>query len=216
MPSPPRELHLVIENENDVRRGVRALRRGCEIMKRIHDATGDPPLRRTTPGFEGLARVIVNQQLSTASAAAIWGRLIGSHAPLAPERLLALDDADLRAAGLSQGKMRTLRALATEVVSGRLDLDGLTAESDETIHAALTAVRGIGPWTADIFLLYCLGRRDAFAAGDLALQVAVERVFDLRQRPTKEQLLEIADRWRPWRAVAARLLWAHYALRPTA
>src|SRR5690606_22035289 len=149
--------------------------------------------------------------LSTASAAAIWGRLAVACSPFAPERLLDLTDADLRGVGLSQGKMRTLKALATEVASGRRDLDRLGAESDEAIPAALTAVHGIGPWTADIFLLFCLGRPDAFAAGDLALQVAVERAFELRARPTKEELLEIAERWRPWRAVAARLLWAHYS-----
>lgn len=211
MPPRSRPTLLIIETEQDVRRGVRVLRRTCAVLKRIHDVNGDPPLRRVAPGFEGLARVIVNQQLSTASAAAIWGRLAVACSPFAPERLLDLTDADLRGAGLSQGKMRTLKALATEVASGRLDIDRLAGESDEAIHAALTAVHGIGPWTADIFLLFCLGRPDAFAAGDLALQVAVERAFELQARPTREELLGIAERWRPWRAVAARLLWAHYS-----
>jgi DNA-3-methyladenine glycosylase II len=216
MPPISRRSRIIIETEDDVRRGIRALRRACDVMKRIHLETGDPPLRRIAPGFEGLARVVVNQQLSTASAAAIWGRLSAACAPFSAQKLLGLSDAELRAAGLSLGKMRTLRALAAEVAAGRLDIEQLVSESDETIHIALTAVHGIGPWTADIFLLFCLGRRDAFAAGDLALQIAVERAFGLRQRPTKDELLVIADRWRPWRAVAARLLWAHYALRPKA
>jgi len=198
-----------IDTEDDVREGVRALRRKCEIIRRIHDATGEPPLRRHVSGFEGLARIVVGQQVSVASAAAIWGRFQAVVQPMTAAGLMPLADERLRAAGLSRPKIRTLRAIS-DAVSAGLDLEGLAARNDEEVRQALMAVSGIGPWTADVYLLFCLGRADAFAAGDLALQVAAQHAFALNERPDAEALVALAERWRPWRGVAARLLWAYY------
>jgi DNA-3-methyladenine glycosylase II len=206
--TPPRL--RIIAGDSDVRDGVRALRRKCAIMRRVHDLAGDPPLRRRPAGFEGLARIIVGQQLSVASATAIWTRTVAACAPFEPRTMLALTDKQMAAAGLSRPKIRTLRAIAAACTDG-LDLARFEHASDEEIHAALTQVTGIGPWTADVFIMFCLGRADAWAPGDLALQIAAQQALELSERPDKVAMLELAERWRPWRAVAARLLWAYYA-----
>jgi DNA-3-methyladenine glycosylase II len=200
----------LIEAEADLRDGVRALRRRCEVMRRVHDLAGAPPLRRMPAGFEGLARIVVGQQLSVASAAAIWARTLAACQPFEPAVLLALRDKRLAKAGLSRPKIRTLRAVASACQDG-LDLTELESASEEEVHARLTEVNGIGPWTADIFIMFCLGRADAWAPGDLALQIAAQHAFELDDKPGKEELLALAERWRPWRGVAARLLWAYYA-----
>lgn len=202
----------IIETADDIRTGMRALRRKCAHLRRVHDLTGDPPLRRRPAGLEGLARIVVGQQLSTASAAAIWSRLEAAVAPLSAEALLAASDEVLRGAGLSTPKIRTLRNVARAVSDGALAIESLGALPDEAVHEQLTCIPGIGPWTADIFIMFCLGRRDAFAAGDLALQVAAEGAMGLGYRPAAQELLELAERWRPWRGVAARLLWAYHPI----
>lgn len=202
----------IIETAEDIRAGMRALRRKCPHLRRVHDVTGDPPLRRRPAGFEGLARIVVGQQLSTASAGAIWSRLEAAVTPLDAHGLLSADEAVLRAAGLSAAKIRTLRNIARAVADGALAIETLASLPDDVIHEQLTAVPGIGPWTADIFIMFCLGRRDAFAAGDLALQVAAAGALGLERRPTAAELLELAERWRPWRGVAARLLWAYHPI----
>lgn len=202
----------IIETEADLERGIRALRRKCAIMRRVHDATGLPPLRRREPGFDGLARIIVGQQVSVASADAIWQRCEGAIRPFTPEAVAKLDDEALRSAGLSRPKVRTFRAIAEAATSSKLDFATMHLAADEEVYSALTSISGIGPWTADIFLIMCLGRRDAFAAGDLALQIAAQDAYELTSRPNIEELLELAEDWRPWRAVAARLLWSYYRL----
>jgi DNA-3-methyladenine glycosylase II len=202
---------LIIETEDHIRTGVRALRRKCPILRHAHDVAGYPPLRRNQAGFEGLARIIVGQQLSIASAAAIWGRFEAALRPLDADKILAAPDDVLRAAGLSGGKVRTLRAISAAVTSGQLDLDALATAPESTVHESLRQVSGIGPWTADIYLMFCLGRADAFAAGDLALQIAAAIAAKQGERLTLAELEEMAERWRPWRGVAARLLWAYYA-----
>lgn len=188
---------------------MRALRRKCEVICRITDTTGEPPLRRREPGFEGLARIIVGQQLSIASATAIWARLESAFPGLPANRLLSADEPTLRSLGLSGPKIRCLRAAAEAVTAG-LDLPSLATAPEQDIHDRLTAIHGIGPWTADIFIMFCLGRADGFAAGDLALQIAAQHAFALPARPTASELIEVAERWRPWRGVAARILWAWY------
>jgi DNA-3-methyladenine glycosylase II len=205
---PPR----LIETEADLQDGIRALRRKCAIARLMHDAAGVPPLRRRPAGLEGLARIVVGQQLSVASAGAIWARTAALVDPFEAPRLLSTPDEALRAAGLSAGKVRTLRAIA-DAIEGGLDLEGMSHLPEEDVHAALTAVTGIGPWTADIFIMFCLGRADGFAAGDLALQVALQMAADLETRPTAKELALFAERWRPWRSVAAHLLWAYYKVR---
>jgi len=200
----------IIATEADIRAGVKALRRKCPTMRHVHDTAGDPPLRRRAAGFEGLARVIVGQQLSVASAAAIWERTAAACRPFEPATLLRLTDKQLAGAGLSRPKIRTLRAIAGACANG-LDLAALEGASDAEVHTALTAVVGIGPWTADIYIMFCLGRADGWAPGDLALQIAMQRALALAERPGKDDMMTLAERWRPWRGVAARLLWAYYA-----
>ena len=200
--------HIILSDEV-MRKGIRALRRACPHLRLVHDHAGDPPLRQHKPGFEGLARIVVGQQLSLASAQAIWGRMQRAVQPMTPQALLLSSDDELRAAGLSKGKVKTLRALSEAIAAG-LDPDALASAPDAKVHEALTALSGIGPWTADIYLLFCLGRADAFAAGDLALQIAARAAMSLEDRPSRDELFAIAERWRPWRGVAAHLLWAYY------
>ncbi len=199
-----------VETNDHLERGIRALRRKCPVMREIHDQTGLPPLRRSTPGFAGLARIIIAQQLSVASAEAIWARCEAAIHPMEAETVRNLDDTVMQAAGLSRPKIRTLRALANAVLDEDLDLEATADLSDVDIRASLIAVSGIGPWTADIFLLFCLGRPDAFAPGDLALQIAAQNAFALEKRPSQAELIDLSEVWRPWRGVAARLLWSYY------
>ena len=200
----------VIACEADIAAGVAQLVWLCPGMASAFALVGQPPLRRWTSGFEGLARIIVGQQLSTASASAIFGRLMVAVAPMEPAVLLAADDGVLKGAGLSAAKIATLRALAQAVCDGRVDFSALASAREDEVRGQLTQVRGIGPWTADIYLMFCCGHADAFAAGDLALQIGAQRLLGLHARPTAAELLEIAEVWRPWRAVAAQMLWAYY------
>ena len=172
-----------------------------------------PPLRRRADGFAGLVAIVVSQQLSVASAAAILGRLTAAVDPLEPAGLLRARKDKLKRAGLSAPKIRTLKAIAKAVDKGELDLAALAGMPADEAHALLTAVHGIGPWTADIYLLACLGHSDAWPAGDLALQEAAKLLLELKTRPTTKDMVPLAERWRPWRAVAARLLWTYYRAR---
>jgi DNA-3-methyladenine glycosylase II len=181
----------------------------AQVIGRLVEIGGPPPLRRRAPGFAGLAAIIVSQQVSVASANAIFGRLESQLSPLSHQTLLAAEEAVLRGCGLSGPKLRALTALAEAVAAG-LDLEALAALPASEAHAALTAVKGVGPWTADIFLLFCVGHPDAFPAGDLALQEAAKLALELKLRPTARELERIAERWRPYRGVAARMLWAYY------
>ena len=176
---------------------------------------GRPPLRRREPSFEGLVAIVVSQQVSTVSAAAIFARLkaaLGSaeSAPFEAGAVAAADDELLRRVGLSSPKIRTLRAMAAAVLDGALALDALAAMPAEEAAARLVAVKGIGPWTAEVFLLFCLGHADAWPAGDIALQEAARVALGLDSRPDAAALTRLAERWRPHRAVAARLLWSYY------
>ena len=201
----------IITSLDDIATGVRALRRKCPHLRAAHDLAGNPPLRRNPGGFSGLARIIVGQQLSVSAAGAIWSRTEALVAPMRPSTLLAQNDTALRAAGLSFGKIKTLRAVATACNEG-LDLDRLAIMSEDDARTALTAVSGIGPWTADIYLMFCVGRADVFAPGDLALQIAAQSAMNLPERPTAKEMAAIAERWSPWRGVAARILWHYYAV----
>jgi len=175
---------------------------------------GRPALRRRPPGFAGLAAVVVAQQLSVASARAIFGRLEATlgGAP-SVEAMLAAPTEALRAAGLSAPKIRTLTGIARALAAGEEDLDRLAGLPADAAAEALTRLPGIGLWTADIYLLFCLGRADAFPHGDLALQVALGDAFELGGRCTPIGLKAIAEDWRPLRGVAAHLLWAYYGAR---
>jgi DNA-3-methyladenine glycosylase II len=202
----------ILDSDAVLEKGVRALVRRDPVMKGMVARGARPPLRKREPGFDGLAGIIVSQQLSTASAGAIWARLKARFPTLSPEAVAAASDEDLRAAGLSAPKMRTLRAIAAAVAEGALPLERLGDMEADEAHACLTGVKGIGPWTADIYLLFCLGHADAFPAGDLALQEAARLAYELETRPTDKDLIALAERWRPWRGVAAKVLWAYYRI----
>ena len=208
--SPPENLLTIIETDGDVAIGLTHLAQSCAIMQRLIPLAGAIPLRRREAGFEGLANIIVGQQVSVASANAIWARTRTVFDPLTPERILAATTEEFIAAGLSRPKQRALAAISEAVASGALPLDQLAQRTPQEIRAALIAVKGIGPWTADIFAMFCLGHADAFAAGDLALQEAARMAFNKRKRPDEKQLVKLAERWAPWRSVAARVLWAYY------
>ncbi len=163
------------------------------------------PLRRRPDGFEALLSAIVGQQVSIASAAAIWKRLDEAGLTDA-DAVAAAAPESLRAAGLSRPKIAYAQGLARSGV----DFVGLRTRPDEEVIATLTAIKGIGVWTAEIYAMFALGRADVFAAGDLALQEAARVLFELPERPSPAQLRTMALDWSPWRAVAARLLWAYY------
>jgi DNA-3-methyladenine glycosylase II len=181
-----------------------------ELIERLIAIGGPPPLRRREAGFAGMAAIIVAQQVSTASAAAIFGRLQARIVPLEAAEIAKATEEDLHACGLSNAKIRALRALAQAIAEHGLDLASLGALDAEDAHNALVAVKGVGPWTADVFLLFCLGHPDAFPAGDVALQEAAKLALNLKRRPDADRLERIAERWRPLRGVAARMLWAYY------
>ncbi|HEX8167824.1 MAG TPA: DNA-3-methyladenine glycosylase [Beijerinckiaceae bacterium] len=203
---------VILDSNAVLARGARALARKDPTMRRLIAAGAKPALRKREPGFEGLARIIVSQQISTASAAAIWGRFTARFPGLSPHHIATATDDDLRAPGLSAPKIRTMRAIATAVDDGSLPIDRLADLPADEAHALLTAVKGVGPWTADIYLLFCLGHPDAFPAGDLALQEAARIAYGLDGRPKEKDFLALAERWRPWRGVAAKVLWAYYRL----
>ncbi|MEE1658377.1 DNA-3-methyladenine glycosylase 2 family protein [Microvirga sp. CF3062] len=202
----------LLETDAVLKRGLKALSKADPVMARLSAEGAMPQLRKRPPGFEGLAWIVVGQQVSTASAAAIWGRLRALLEPATPEAFLRLSEEELRAAGLSAGKVRTLRAAAADIIEGRLPLDELHDFAADEAHSLLTRVKGIGPWTADIYLLFCLGHPDAFPSGDLAVQEAARLAYGLEQRPDAKALTVLAESWRPWRGVAAKVLWAYYRM----
>jgi DNA-3-methyladenine glycosylase II len=199
-----------IHTESDLDAALEALGKADARFIALLAKAGRPPLRRRADGFAGLAAIIVAQQLSTASANAIWGRLAAAVDPLGPAAILKARPAKLARVGLSAAKIRTLKAIAKAVEREELALHNLAALEAEDAHAALTAVHGIGPWTADIYLLSCLGHADAWPAGDLALQEAARVAFALPVRPNAKEMQALAEPWRPWRAIAARILWTYY------
>jgi DNA-3-methyladenine glycosylase II len=171
---------------------------------------GLPPLWPREPGFPTLLHIILEQQVSLASARAAFERLCAAVTPLTPQRFLTLNDAQLKAIGFSRQKTRYGRELAAAVLAGQLDLERLAELDDETVRVELKQIKGIGDWTVDIYLLMVLRRPDAFPPGDLALLAAVQQVKRLATRPTPAELSALAESWRPYRAVAARLLWHFY------
>lgn len=180
-----------------------------EDLARVARAYGLPPLWEREEGFPTLVLTILEQQVSLASALAAFERLRAA-APVTPEGFLAFDDAQLRAFGFSRQKALYCRLLARAILDGELDLKGLASLSDDAARAELTRLKGVGAWTAEIYLLRALLRPDAWPAGDLALQLAAREVKRLPARPTAVELEALAEGWRPLRAVAARLLWLHY------
>ncbi len=181
-------------------------------MRGIVGRFGPPALWAREPGFATLIHIILEQQVSLASAKACFVKLNTALPVVDPASFLSLDDPTLLQIGFSRQKTRYSRILATAILDGSLDLDGLLSASDEVVLSKLTALTGIGPWTANIYLLMALGRPDIWPGGDLALEVAIQNLFDLALRPTGEAFQQRGEAWRPYRAVAARILWHYYLL----
>ena len=198
-----------IASLDDIAAGLDALCRIDPRLQTVRGKAGEVPLRLSEPGFESLASIIVSQQVSRASADAIFGRLVKLVDPLTPQRVLAAGEEIFREAGLSRPKQRGLLAVA-EAVAGGLDLDHLcTLDAGDAI-AAMTAVPGIGPWTAECYLLFAAGHPDVFPARDVALQTAVGHALGIEPRPPEKMLIRLAESWSPYRGVASRLFWAYY------
>jgi DNA-3-methyladenine glycosylase II len=189
------------------RAGLDRLARLDADLARVEREAGPLPWRVRQPGFAGLLNAIAGQQISNQAAAAIWRRLCALEACLEPAGFLKLDDDALRGAGFSRPKIGYARALAEAFEAGVLATDALAALSDEDAVATISGVRGLGVWSAEIYLLFALQRDDAFPAGDLALQAAAADLKRLNERPTPKALRAIAAPWQPHRALAARLLW---------
>lgn len=195
----------IIETQADILEGCDFLARAEPRFARALALAGTPPLRRRDGGFAALLRTICAQQLSVAAADSVWSRLLARGAD-DPEALLDLAEDDLRGCGLSRPKIRYARAIA----EARLDYPALAGLPEDEAIARLTALPGIGVWTAEIYLMFSIGRADVFAPGDLALQESARLLFELPARPDETSLRARAAAWSPWRGVAARLLWAYY------
>ena len=196
--------------EQSLARAVRLLSRRDPDLDRVVKKFGAPPMWAREPGFSTLLHIILEQQVSLASARAAHTKLLEIASPLTPVSFLTLDDPTLKAVGFSRQKTGYGRHLANSIVEGRLDLDALGSMEDAAVRSALLEIKGIGRWTADIYLLMVLLRPDVWPTGDLALAVAAQRLKRLKNRPTPEQLDELGASWKPWRAVAARILWHYY------
>ena len=179
------------------------------VLGRIIDQTGPYLIELLEPSYEALVKAIVLQQLSGKVAEVIFKRLVAAagNGRLTPEAVLRLRPAKMRAIGLSKAKTLYIRELARQLVSGKLDLASLTAVSDEQVHARLTALKGIGPWTVHMFLIFALGRHDVMPSGDLGIRVAIRNVYGLAEMPKPSEVDEMARRWHPYRTVASWYLW---------
>ncbi|HXD15320.1 MAG TPA: DNA-3-methyladenine glycosylase 2 family protein [Xanthobacteraceae bacterium] len=201
-------LHL--NSQADLEDAIRALLKRDPRLQPVFELAGMPALRRREPGFVGLAHIVCGQQLSTASAGAIWARLTAAFDPFHHESVGRARADRLGRLGLSAAKIKTLKNLAREIATERLNLDVLANEDADAAHHTLVSLHGIGPWTADVYLLFCLGHGDAWPAGDLAVQEAVKIGLGLKTRPTAKEMAPLAEPWRPMRGAAAHLWWSYY------
>jgi DNA-3-methyladenine glycosylase II len=199
-----------LNTQADLEDGIHALLKQDPRLKPVFEKTGMPALRRREPGFMGLAHIVTGQQLSTASAGAIWARLTAAFDPFHPESLRKARADRLGRLGLSAAKIKTLKNIARELAAERLNFDVLANEDADVAHNTLTALHGIGPWTADVYLLFCLGHGDAWPAGDIAIQEGVKVGLGLKTRPTPKEMAPLGEPWRPLRGAAAHLWWSYY------
>ena len=200
----------MVRTASSIRKHVEALTEREPAFARVVETHGVPEPRSSKPGAETLLRTIVGQQVSVAAARSMWAKLEGAFgSPPDLNRLLAASDEDLRAAGMSRQKSGYIRSLAELVLSGDLQLDALPGDNEEAI-ALLTKIKGIGRWSAEIYLLFAEGRADVFPAGDLAVQVELGRLMGLKDKPSEKQLRELAEAWSPYRGAAAVLAWHSY------
>jgi len=199
-----------LHTDDDLRAALVDLIEQDPRLAPVAEKAGVFALRRREAGFAGLCAIVCGQQLSTASAAAIRDRLLAAFDPFHHDAVRKARTDKLKRLGLSTPKIKSIRAIAKALSDGVIDLTAIGNMDADDAHAALVKLHGIGPWTADIYLLFCLGHADAFPAGDLAVQEAVRIAFNLRKRPDAKALTRIAEAWRPWRGVAAHLFWAYY------
>ncbi|MBB5052621.1 DNA-3-methyladenine glycosylase II [Afipia massiliensis] len=199
-----------LNTQADLEDAVHALVRLDPRLGPVADVAGMPSLRRREPGFAGLAAIVCGQQLSTKAAAAIWGRVSTTFDPFHHDALKSARADRLGRLGLSAAKIKSLKFIARELSAERLNLEVLAEEDADAAHATLTKLHGIGPWTADIYLLFCLGHGDAWPAGDLAIQEAMRIGLGLKARPTVREMQPLAEPWRPLRGAAAHLWWSYY------
>ena len=197
-------------DDESLLRAVRLLSRRDPDLGQVVRRFGAPPMWQREAGFSTLLHIILEQQVSLASARAAHNKLLKAASPLTPQRFLHLDDARLRAIGFSRQKTAYGRHLSQSIIEGQLDLDVLHSMSDDDVRSELIKIKGIGQWTADVYLLMVLRRPDIWPTGDLALAVAAQSVKRLKSRPSPQKLEQLGRAWRPWRAVAARILWHHY------
>ncbi|HXQ40645.1 MAG TPA: hypothetical protein VN821_05220 [Candidatus Udaeobacter sp.] len=204
----------LVQPELEGKRLAKALKALCrqdrDLARALAEA-GTPPPRSRPAGFASLVDIVLAQQVSTASHRAIAQRLLDKVGSVTPESLLSLVEADFAAIGFSRQKVVYARGLAEAVAEGRLDLMRVARLADEEAMAELVGLKGVGRWTAEIYLMFCLGRPDVLPAGDLALREAAGVVKRKRKRPLEADLRRMGESWRPWRSVAARLLWHYYA-----
>jgi DNA-3-methyladenine glycosylase II len=199
-----------LHTQADLDAGLAQLIAADPRLKPVAEKAGPFSLRRREAGFAGLCAIVCGQQLSTASAAAIRNRLFAAFDPFHHDAVRSARTDKLKRLGLSAAKIKSIREIAKAIAKGRIDLATVGNMDADAAHAALIALHGIGPWSADIYLLFCLGHSDAFPAGDLAVQESARIAFGLRKRPSPKALARLAEAWRPWRSVAAHLLWAYY------
>ena len=202
-----------IRSDQDLEWHIGSLTEAHPGFMPLRKAAGAVPIRWLDRGFKGLVFVVTGQQISVAAGRAIYGRLEAALGDITAETVAAANDDVLRAAGFSAPKIRTLRALQEAALAGRLDLDALEEKSAEEAILSLCDIKGIGPWTAEVYLLFAAGHPDIFPAADVALQESVRIAFGLDARPATRDLREMSDAWSPWRSAAARLLWAYYRVR---
>ncbi|MBL8019689.1 MAG: DNA-3-methyladenine glycosylase 2 family protein [Leptospirales bacterium] len=195
---------------SSMRRGIRKAAENDPRLKLALKELGYPQIRQRDPGFETLLNIIIGQQLSTHAANAIWDRLENLIRPFTPDNLLMQRDESLRAVGLSKQKIAYAQSLAHLVNKGLVDFKRIANLDDEAAASELMQIRGVGRWTADIYLLFALGRRDVWPVDDLALVVATQRLYGMRLRPSRKRLLEIGRAWQPWRGAVSIFLWKYY------
>lgn len=200
-----------LDSPDVLARHLGALLRRDPRLKRVAKRAGAFEIRKTEGGFAGLAKVVCGQQLSVQSARAIWSRFELLEGALDPEGYLKLDETIVRAAGFSAGKFRTVRVIAEAIASGGLDLEAIDRMPPEAAAAELIRHKGIGPWTAEIYLMFCAGHPDIFPSGDLALQKAVGHALQMDAMPKAPELSDLAKAWAPYRHTAALLFWRYYA-----
>ena len=197
-------------NDESYQRGIAKLISCDKSLAEVISNWGPPPFWTHPKGFPGLVIAILSQQVSLESAQAAFSKLERSVDRITPEELLRLENVELLDIGFSRQKASYVKEIARKIVSGKLDLEELEEIDDDEVHKRLIELRGVGPWTADTYLLFALCRSDAWPSGDLALEKAVQELKGLSYKPSTEEVDKMAEAWRPWRAVAARILWHYY------